>query len=276
MKKENKDTLGSRMKEFYEVKSQTYLLRRTPVIIRVDGKSFHTFCKRFTKPYDQFLNDSLNNTLRSLCSNIQCVKMGQRHSDEMSLVLTDYDTLTTEPFFEYNVQKICSVVASMVTAEFCKQLVNKQKQIDAKYDGGNVLDWDENWPTFDCRCFNIPEEEIANYFYWRILDAKRNSINMNAQSLFSHKELQGKTCNDMQEMMFSKHGINWDKLPQEKKVGNICVKKTESKIVYTRGPSEGNGMICKRNVWVIEPAPKLKSELDSIVKSLPLVSVPNL
>ena len=92
-----------------------------------------------------------------------------------------------------------------------------------------------------------------------------------------HKELQGKTCNDMQEMMFSAHNINWDKLPQEKKVGNICVRKTEAKVVYTRGPSADNGkIVCNRNAWSIEPAPKLKSELDLIVDSIPLVAVPKL
>jgi len=51
-----KDDLGNRIKSFYEDRSKTYLLRRTPVIIRVDGRAFSSFCKRFEKPYDQFLN----------------------------------------------------------------------------------------------------------------------------------------------------------------------------------------------------------------------------
>lgn len=248
-----KDDLGTRMKTFYENRSKTYLLRRTPVIIRVDGKNFSTFCKRFQKPYDQLLNSLLNNTLKYLCSKIQCVKMGQRHSDEMSLLLLDYETLTTEPYFEYNIQKMCSVVASMASTEFCKQLSME----------GDILSYDEDWPVFDCRCFNIPEREISNYFWWRNLDSVRGSINMMAQSLFSHSQLQNKTCNEMQEMMFKEKGINWDKIPQEQKSGIICLRKDVMKPIE-KGPEIGK--VCHRSIWSTEASPKLKSELDKIVE----------
>jgi tRNA(His) 5'-end guanylyltransferase len=274
-----KDDLGSRMKEFYEARSQTYLLRRTPVIIRVDGKAFHTFCRRFEKPYDKVLNGCLNKTLKYLCGNIQCVKMGQRHSDEMSLLLTDFDTLTTEPYFEYNVQKICSVVASMTATEFCKQVLiggEWQYKLSANFDkvakrvwhslfDNERLSYDENWPVFDCRCFNIPEKEVSNYFWWRLLDCKRSSINMMAQSLFSHAQLQNKTCNEMQEMMFQEKGINWDTIPQEQKSGFLCIRKNVEKPVE-KGPDQGK--VCLRSVWTLEPSPKQKSDLDKIVDSV--------
>lgn len=256
--KKHKDDLGVRMKEFYEKRAQTYLLRKTPVIIRVDGKAFHTFCKRFEKPYDKILNECLNNTLKYLCSKVQCVKMGQRHSDEMSLLLSDLDTATTEPYFEYNVQKMCSVVASMAGTEFCKQLT-----IDViSKASNNILNWGEDWPVFDARCFNIPKDEIENYFWWRILDCKRSSINMMAQSLFSHTQLQNKTCDQMQEMMFQEKGINWNDIPQEQKSGFLCMRKNVEKPIE-KGPQAGK--ICQRSVWAIDPAPKTKTELNTIV-----------
>lgn len=271
-----KDDLGTRMKEFYEGRSQTHLLRRTPVIIRVDGKAFHTFCKRFEKPYDKVLNECLNNTLQYLCKKVQCVKMGQRHSDEMSLLLVDYETLTTEPYFDYNVQKMCSVVAAMATAEFNKQLLlHGEWQYNLKTNfisklwhsvfNNSRLSYDEDWPVFDARCFNIPQNEVSNYFWWRLLDAKRNSINMLSQSLFSHAQLQDKTCNEMQEMMFKEKGINWDTLPQEQKSGILCLKQDIRKPIE-KGPDVGK--VCFRSVWSTNPAPKSKADLDEIVEEV--------
>lgn len=48
-----KDELGDRMKSYYENRSKTFLARRTPVIIRLDGKAFHTFTRGFNKPFDE-------------------------------------------------------------------------------------------------------------------------------------------------------------------------------------------------------------------------------
>jgi tRNA(His) guanylyltransferase len=234
-----KDDLGNRMKAFYEDRSRVSLLRRVPVIVRVDGKSFHTFCKRFERPYDVGFHTIMNNVMKYLCENIQGVKFAQRHSDEISLLITDYDTLTTDAFFDYNIQKVCSIVSGLATSELCKQLYLS-----------DILEKDEKWPIFDCRCFNIPENDISNYFLWRVLDAKRNSINMVAQSKFSHKELQSKTCDDMQEMLFQKFGINWAKLPEGQKNGFICTKLTVDKMVV-EGPKKGQ--VFSRKEWTISP-----------------------
>ena len=65
---------------------------------------------------------------------------------------------------------------------------------------------------FDSRIFSLPREEVCNYIYWRQLDATRNSIQMVGQSQFSHRELQNKSCYDIQEMLFSQKGINWNTL----------------------------------------------------------------
>ena len=211
-----KDDLGDRMKGNYESRSKVKLCRRVPVIIRIDGRAFSKFCRRFEYPFDQKLHDMLNEVTLHLCKNIQGVKFAERHSDEISLLLTDYDKITTDAFFDYEVQKICSVVASMATAEFCKRLIANE-----------YLTYEENWPQFDARCFNIPESDIDNYFLWRIKDAQRNSIGMYARSMFSHKDLHGKNSKQMIEMM-SKKGRPWGRLPQERKTGYIFLKDLEN------------------------------------------------
>ena len=149
-----------------------------------------------------------------------------------------------------------SVIASMATAELCKQLLVAQGEDEDKV---NFLSFTETWPCFDCRCFNIPEREIANYYWWRLLDSKRNSINMQAQDKFSHKELQGKTCDQMQEMLFKEHGINWGKLPAEVKAGFICQRSKIKKLVE-KGPNAGKEF--ERSVWNSVPAPATKEALD--------------
>ena len=258
-----------RMKENYENRSKVFLTRRTPVIVRIDGKSFSHFCKRFEKPYDQFLNNSLAQVLKHLCENIQGVKIGERHSDELSLLLTDYETLQTDAYFDYNVQKISSVVASMATAEFCRQLMINERHFDKAspnfkelYNKKTYISVSEPWPCFDARCFNIPKEEVANYFWWRMLDAKRGSINMVAQSKFSHKQLQNKSCDEKQEMLFQEHGINWAKLPQGEKVGFICLRKPVDKPIE-KGPRAGE--VIQRNVWKAEPSPANITDLRALV-----------
>ena len=141
--------LDKRMKENYENRAKTYLTRRIPVIVRVDGKSFHTFCKRFKKPYDNFLNDALAQVLKHLCENIQGAKIGERHSDELSILITDYDSLQTDAYFDYNTQKISSIVASMATAEFCRILAQWPYQGKTGEYREFQISWDEKWPTFE-------------------------------------------------------------------------------------------------------------------------------
>lgn len=253
--------LDIRMKENYEKRDQTSLTRRIPVLIRIDGKCFSSFCRRFEKPYDEFLNNSLNAVMEHLCQNVQGCKFAERHSDEISLLVTDFDDLQTDAYFDYSVQKICSVVASMATAEFCKVLTRDT----ISRTENKVLLWSEPWPTFDARCFNLPEHEIANYFWWRMLDAKRNSVSMVAQANFSHKSLQSKSSNEMQEMLWQEKQINWAKLPQGQKIGFICIKKQMEKEIPA-GPDKGKMAI--RNIWGIDTSPGSRDELDGIIKTI--------
>lgn len=261
-----KDDLGDRIKSNYENRSKTFLTRRIPVIIRADGKSFSNFCKRFKKPHDQFLHDCLNNVMLKICQEVQGAKFAERHSDEISILVTDYDKENTDAYFDYEVQKIVSVVAGIATAEFCRQLIRDKLGYPIVTPIiHNKINLEESWPIFDCRCFNLPIDEISNYFYWRMLDAKRNSINMLAQTKFSHKQLQGVTCDEMQEMLFQKHGINWAKLDQGQKTGYICLRKPEEYSI-PNGPNKGT--IVKRNKWNVDVSPANIGNLRDIISTV--------
>ena len=222
-----KDSLGDRMKEFYENRSKMYLTRRTPVIIRLDGKAFHSFTKGFKRPYDEVFHEAMNNTMKYLCANIQGCKLGYTQSDEITLLLTDYTTLTTDAWFGYGVQKMCSIAAAMATLMFNKYF---RDAINKKFTG-TIEDFDhfkalsmarDKGAMFDARCFNIPKEEVVNCFIWRQQDATRNAIQMLGQSNFSHKELQGKSCNDIQDMLMTRKNINFNDMPTEFKRGTCC------------------------------------------------------
>lgn len=202
-----KDELGNRMKEQYENRTRYFLPRRTYTIIRLDGKAFHTYTRNMERPYDIGFIVAMDETALFLCEEIQGCKMAYIQSDEISLLLTDFDKITTDAWFDGNVQKMASVAASIATAKFNK-LANKS------FISPNLA-------FFDARVFTIPDPvEVENYFIWRQKDAVRNSISMHAQSLYSHKALQGKTQVDMQDMIHEK-GENWHDLPDGFKRGRI-------------------------------------------------------
>ena len=234
------DNLGNRMKENYENRSKTYLTRRTPVIIRLDGKAWHSFTRGFKRPYDVILHKAMNDTLKYLCENIQGCKFGYTQSDEISLLLTDFDTLTTDAWFGYSVQKMCSIAASMATMHFNRiftELVDEYNEALDDNSGtldefaycGALLKAVNKGAMFDARCFNIPEDEVVNCFVWRQQDATRNAIQMLGQCNFSHKELQGKSCNEIQDMLMTQKGINFNDMPVVFKRGVCCVKNADGK-----------------------------------------------
>lgn len=251
-----RDDLGTRMKTYYEQIPKTKLMRRTPVIIRIDGKAFHTFTRGFDKPFDTILMLSMQETTKYLCENIQGCVLGYTQSDEISLVLIDYQKLETSAWFDYEVQKMCSIAASMATMAFNKfftknvkdkllgyyesfipQCIELQEKIE-KYHI-TLEQAVKKGAMFDARVFNIPKEEVANYIYWRQLDATRNSIQMVGQAYFSHKELHEKTCNMIQDMLFEKYKINWNDYPTPCKRGTCVIR---NKMIIE---PYGTKMMCK-------------------------------
>lgn len=229
------------MKADYELPSRIYLTRRTPVIIRLDGRAFHTYTRDLNKPFDEGLIEDMQQTAIYLCQNIQGAKCAYVQSDEISILVTDYDTITSESWFGFNLQKMCSISASLATGIFNKFRFLRHFDVPGKSRTGNLTAIKSfTLANFDSRCFNIPKEEVSNYFLARQKDAVKNSISMLAQSLYSHSELNKKNRNQQQEMCFQK-GYNWNDLHWSKKRGSFIVKNT-----YKNG-------ILEPSYWVNDP-----------------------
>ena len=243
------DELGRRMKEYYEYIPKTKLMRRTPVAIRIDGKAFRTFTRGLTKPFDDILIKSMQDTMKYLCENIQGCVFGYTQSDEITLILVDYKKFNSAAWFDYEIQKMCSIAASMATMAF-----NKSFDKNVTEQAGREL-YDQlleryckaidKGAMFDARVFNIPKEEVTNLVYWRQIDAIRNSIQMVGQANFSTKELDHKSQHQIKDMLLSKKGINWDDFPTHQKRGSCCIKTQTT----TTCASEENGEV---KTWTVE------------------------
>lgn len=284
------DELGIRMKEYYENIPKTKLMRRTPVAIRVDGKAFHTFTKGFNKPFDEVLVKTMQETMKYMCENIHGCVLGYTQSDEITLILVDYKKFNSAAWFDYEVQKMDSIAASMATLEFNRRFLNNM--LDYVY----YNKWDfstqegrdeykrifgahnkayEKGAMFDARVFNIPKEEVTNLIYWRQLDATRNSIQMVGQVNFSHTELENKTCNMIQDMLMTQKGINWNDYPTHLKRGSCCVKERYF-IPDSKGKDyadlDGTGEYIKgtwRSKWIIDKEiPQFKEDGRQYVEKL--------
>lgn len=207
-------TLSDRMKN-YELVSDYRLTKRTPVIVRIDGKAFHTYTKGLDKPFDSILSEAMNYVCRKLVETVQGCKFAYTQSDEISLLLKDWDKSTTDCYFDYRVQKMVSVLASAATMYFNQYIVSR------------VLYWQkgkselseklfDKWAAkagcamFDARAYNLPKEEVCNYFIWRQEDASRNSIQSLGRSKFSFKQMLNKKNNEVQDMLFNEYDINWN------------------------------------------------------------------
>lgn len=257
------DDLGTRMKTYYEQIPKTKLMRRTPVAIRIDGKAFHTFTKGFQKPFDDILINTMQETTKYLCENIQGCVLGYTQSDEITLILVDYQRLETSAWFDYEVQKMCSIAASMATMAFNKFFYKNAYRVrpdsirlpdgeESEYKG-ILYKAVEKGAMFDARVFNIPKEEVTNLIYWRQLDAQRNSVQMVGQANFSHRELQGKSCNMIKDMLITEKGIAWDMLPIHKQRGSCCIK--EEYLPYDPAPGCEDCEVNENDLrtrWVID------------------------
>ena len=280
------DSLGDRMKG-YENVSRNYLTRRVPVLIRLDGKAFHSFTKGMQKPFDRFLMTVMQETMLSLCKEIQGCVFGYTQSDEITLVLTDYKTIKTDAWFGYNIQKMASVSASIATLEFNRIFREKSNYVKAaaflegKKDESGVLNPEDglvrrsmllaskyNKALFDSRCFSVPEDEVCNCLIWRQQDATRNSIEAAGQANFSHSELHGKSCNEIQDMLFTKKGINWNDYPTDFKRGAACYR-VNTTVEMPDRMTPGNNIEVTRRIWTVDcDIPVFSQDRDFVEKWL--------
>ena len=199
-------SIGDRMKTNYELPALIRLPKRLPIIIRLDGKCFHTLAKKleWEKPFDHNLINKLQEATIELCDEIMNTKVAYLQSDEISFLLIDYEKIETESWFNSEVQKIASVVAGLMSAKLSLKL-----GVEA---------------SFDARVFVMPPWEVNNYFVWRQRDWLRNSVQMLARSNFSHHSLNGLSGKQVQEKLWQEKDINWAKLPIHLKRGSCIVK----------------------------------------------------
>lgn len=228
-----KDSLGDRMKG-YETVSRFTLTKRTPVIIRLDGKAFHTWTRQLKNmvdqamelekdPFSHMMNDAMAGTTELLVANIQNAVFGYHQSDEISILLNDWKTFTTDQWFSNSIQKMASVSASMATVYFNEAFADQP--VSSAF--------------FDARVFNIPKEEVVNYFVWRQQDASRNSVNMLGQHYFSHKQLQGKNVSQVQDMLMGMDTpVNWNDKETWKKRGGAVTRGARTPL-FSNGGIEG-------------------------------------
>jgi tRNA(His) 5'-end guanylyltransferase len=236
----SEDSLGDRMKG-YEGVPRNRLVPKMPVMIRLDGKAFHTFTRGMPRPYHRPFHECMWTAATYLCENIQGCQVAYVQSDEITLLLTDYSSIKTQAWFDYEVQKMASIAASMCTAAF-----NFALAVNAVGRPG--------FATFDARVWNLPKEEIVNAFIWRQQDATRNAIQMVGQARFSHKELHGKSCDNIQEMLFKVHGINFNDSPVPQKRGVCVVKETYNVQVKCGTDPDGSEWsdYVRRTRWVAD------------------------
>lgn len=298
-----KDDLGDRMKD-YEVRTKMFLPRRTYAIIRLDGRAFHTFTKGLKRPFDEDFASDMDETAKYLCENIQGAQFAYVQSDEISILITDFKKITSSAWFDNQIQKMASISASMASAMFnylrlqryfCGDDFNIARENDNTIGehfkpGTNLEDVRDNiasfinymplkpkFAAFDARVFSIADPfEVHNCFVWRQKDATRNSISMAAQSMCSHKELQGKSSNEMQDMMHEK-GVNWNDYPVRfKRGGFICKEKYISGVIggedvpenFKIGPTE-------RSRWVVVDPPIFTKEKEFTFIRIPVIAGEN-
>ncbi len=200
------DSLGDRMKE-YEEAARATLPRRMPVILRVDGKAFHTYTRGLEKPFDENLCRAMNTVALSLCEEVQGSQLAYVQSDEISILIHGYKRISSQSWFGNEIQKMVSVSAahaSAVMTEVSHTIFGRLKRA-----------------TFDARVFVLPENDVCNYFLWRQQDARRNSVQMLARSLYSDKQCFQKDASKLKEMCAAKEQP-WDALPTSKKFGQCA------------------------------------------------------
>ena len=247
------NAINDRMKNNYEKATKFYLTKRTPVVIRVDLVNGKGFTNKFHKPFDSIFITCMHYAMRKTAENIQNCKFAYTQSDEISFFLRDYDNLTTEQWRNGNIQKMASIAASLATYYFNQmytEIINEIREVilntenymleyelkslcevlDIDYNKINRKNFTDNYCSFDGavlnkqaifdgRVFNIPKEEVCNYFIARQIDASRNSVYMTAFAHFSHKELQGLNGFQLQDKLYLEKGINWNNLPTFEKRG---------------------------------------------------------
>lgn len=232
-----KQPLEDRMKE-YEQSTCSSLPENIPVILRLDGRAFHTITRGLEKPYDDTFINMMNTIAHDLCDNeIQNARMAYLQSDEISILI--YKKVLSSSWFNNDIQKMTSVSASRASC------------VAMDFSAGTKLFKGNTKIMFDSRVFVLPEKEVCNYFIWRQRDWERNSLQMLCREYYSQKQLNNKNSKDMHEMLHQKNK-NWNNLYTHLRRGR-CIVPTIKKSYVTNEETKGNfeGEV-DRNVWIVD------------------------
>lgn len=243
------DPMGKRMKR-YEQATKQLLPLKTHTIIRVDGRSFHTYLKDVEKPFCKQFAEDMDAVAVELCKEIDGAVFAYTQSDEISILVTDLDSEGQEPWFGGVLAKMQSVSASIATA--------KLNSMRSPEYGKHAL--------FDSRVFTIPDPgSVVDYFIWRQKDCIRNSISSLGQSKFSHHELIGVSGKEVQDMLYVQHGINWSDSDERFKRGSIVQKKifTREVMYIDKRTNEDKQTTVTRSHWDVSVAPHFNTTIEN-------------
>lgn len=239
----DRTALGDRMKR-HEAAYRGLLPRRTYALLRVDIRAAHSYLRGAAKPFDEQFMADMDAVAEALCAEITGAMFAYTQSDEISILITDFASEHTEPWFGGVIAKQLSISAALATA-----VLNERRP------GKRAL--------FDSRVFTIADPvEVANYFTWRQRDAVRNSISMAAQARFSHRRLHGVNSGGMQELLWAEAGVNWNDYPDGCKRGRVTVRRTgERPVEYVdKRSGETVSATAVRSWWETNAAPHFATE----------------
>lgn len=241
--------LAARMKA-YEAQTGAMLPRKTWAVVRLDGKAFHTYTKDLDKPFDRRFMLDMADLTNFMCRKIQGAVFGYTQSDEISIVLTDLQSQANELWFGGKVQKIVSVAAGYASAYW-----NQLRE-----------DYNTDLAVFDARVFTLPlVEEVKNYLVWRQADAQRNAIFLAANSVYSHKELYGKSFSQKRQMLLDA-GLSWEEdFTDREKLGESVVRVVyPTPVKYThKQTGKVEQVIADRTTWTSRCDVEFRSNLYS-------------
>lgn len=210
---------------YYRGLSDYKLMPNSYVLVMLDGRSFsHLVKNKFQKPFDDDFIQMMNETATYVCKNVQGCKFAYVQSDEISLVLTDFDTPTTDAFFGNRLCKMQSIIASLATAKFNQLMIKHRMENGMGINPGDVID---NTPLcqFDCKCWNVPSfNDVFAWFLYRQIDCVKNSKQQTAQTYLPHNTLVGKNTDQQIELLKNEKGIDWNSFTDNKKYGRFIWK----------------------------------------------------
>jgi len=206
------DTFARRMRDMQQ-NSDTRLPTKGYSILQLDGKAFHTWTRGLNIPFDAKFVEAMDAVAGLLAQKISNVKFAYVQSDEISLLMTDFENDKTEAYYANRIQKVVSTSAGLASAFMTREFPDKP------------------FAVFDARFFSAPDKDaVKDWFIWRQADGIKNSVRAVGYSHFSGAELNNKNTHDVREMLL-KIDDPWERYDEGLQRGRIVTKVPEPKTV---------------------------------------------